>query len=38
MPDCWFYDDTKVYRFEATVFKEVEPSGKIIRVPLDVKK
>ena len=38
MPDCWFYDDTKVYRFEATVFKEVEPRGKIIRVPLDVKK
>jgi len=37
-PDCWFYEDTKVYRFEATVFKEVEPGGNVIRVPLDVKK
>lgn len=37
-PDCWFYEDTKVYRFEAIVFKEVEPRGNVIRVPLDIKK
>ncbi len=37
-PDCWFYEDTKVYRFEAIVFKEVEPEGNVIRVPLDIKK
>ena len=37
MPDCWFYMDTKVYRFEAIVFKEVEPRGSVTRVHLDVK-
>ncbi|MEM2759750.1 MAG: TIGR00296 family protein [Nitrososphaerales archaeon] len=37
LPDCWFYEDTKVYRFEAIVFKEVEPRGKVMRVPLSVK-
>jgi hypothetical protein len=34
MPDCWLCDDTKVYRFEAIVFKEVEPRGRVVRVPL----
>jgi len=34
MPDCWLYDDTRVYRFEAIVFKEVEPKGNVIRVNL----
>jgi len=34
MPDCWLYEDTKVYRFEAIVFKEVEPKGNVIRVAL----
>jgi len=34
MPDAWFYDDTKVYRFEAIVFKEVEPKGNVVRVSL----
>ena len=34
MPDAWLYDDTKVYRFEAIVFKEVEPKGNVIRVSL----
>lgn len=33
-PDCWFFEDTKVYRFEAIVFKEVEPRGNVVRVPL----
>lgn len=30
MPDCWLYEDTKVYRFEAIVFKEVKPRGDVI--------
>ena len=34
MPDAWLYDDMKVYRFEAIVFKEVEPKGNVIRVSL----
>lgn len=34
MPDCWLYDDTSVYRFEAIVFKEVEPKGSVVRVTL----
>jgi len=36
MPDCWLYDDTKVYRFEAIVFKEVEPKGNVVRVGLGI--
>lgn len=38
MPDCWFFEDTKVYRFEAIVFKEIEPRGRVVKVPLDVRK
>jgi len=34
LPDCWLENDTKVYRFEAIVFKEVEPRSKVVRVPL----
>ncbi|GIU70871.1 MAG: AMMECR1 domain-containing protein [Candidatus Nitrosocaldaceae archaeon] len=30
MPDCWLYEDTKVYRFQAIIFKEVEPRGEVI--------
>lgn len=37
-PDCWFYEDTSVYRFEAFVFKELEPGGRVVQVTLDVKK
>ncbi len=36
MPDCWLYNDTKVYRFEANVFKEVEPRGNVVRVGLGI--
>ncbi len=36
MPDAWLYDDTKVYRFEAIVFKEVEPKGNVVRVSLNI--
>jgi len=34
LPDCWLYEDTKLYRFEAIIFKEVEPNGKVVRVRL----
>ena len=34
MPDAWFHDDTKIYKFEAIVFKEVEPKGNVVRVSL----
>lgn len=34
MPDAWLYDDTKVYRFEAIVFKEVGPKGNVVRMSL----
>ncbi len=36
MPDCWLYDGTQIFRFEAIVFKEVEPRGNVVRVSLDV--
>ncbi len=29
-PDCWFEEDTKIYRFQAQLFKEVEPGGEVI--------
>ncbi|MEM0366948.1 MAG: TIGR00296 family protein [Candidatus Nitrosocaldus sp.] len=35
IPDCWFYPDTRVYRFEAIIFKEIEPNGSVTRVRLD---
>jgi uncharacterized protein (TIGR00296 family) len=34
LPDCWLYEDTKVYVFEAIIFKEVEPNGSVVRVVL----
>ncbi|MFQ5920862.1 MAG: TIGR00296 family protein [Nitrososphaerales archaeon] len=34
MPDAWLYDGTKVYRFEAIVFKELAPEGSVVRVDL----
>ncbi|MCS7140840.1 MAG: TIGR00296 family protein [Candidatus Nitrosocaldus sp.] len=34
LPDCWLYPDTRVYRFEAMVFKEVEPHGPVVRLIL----
>ncbi len=33
-PDCWLDENTKFYKFQATIFKEVSPRGKIIRVDL----
>jgi uncharacterized protein (TIGR00296 family) len=31
-PDVWLEPSSKLYKFQAAVFKEVEPRGKIIRV------
>ena len=33
-PDCWCREDTKIYRFESEIFKEVAPEGKIVRETL----
>ena len=33
-PDVWLNPDTTLYKFQATVFKEAEPKGQIIRVEL----
>ncbi len=30
-PDCWCLEDTKLYRFESEIFKELSPEGKIVR-------
>lgn len=31
-PDVWLDPATKLYKFQATVFKEVEPKGEVIRL------
>ncbi len=31
-PDVWFDANSKLYKFQASVFKEVEPKGEIIRL------
>jgi len=33
-PDVWLDPNSKLYKFQATVFKEVEPRGQIIQVEL----
>jgi len=33
-PDNWLLKDTKIYRFQAIIFEEVEPKGKIVRKEL----
>ncbi|MDQ4050194.1 MAG: TIGR00296 family protein [Thermoproteota archaeon] len=33
-PDVWLDQNTKLYKFQAAVFKEIEPNGEIIRVGL----
>jgi hypothetical protein len=33
-PDCWLLEETEVYRFEAQVFEEVEPRGRVVERPL----
>lgn len=32
--DCWFDEETKIYRFSGIVFSETEPRGKIIKKSL----
>ena len=32
--DCWLTQGTKIYKFQAAVFKEEKPSGKVVRVHL----
>ena len=33
-PDNWLLRDTKIYKFQAIIFEEVEPKGKIVRKEL----
>jgi len=33
-PDAWFDPDTRIYRFQAIVFEEEEPRGRVRRVEL----
>jgi len=33
-PDAWLIEGTKVYKFEAEIFEELEPSGRVIRKEL----
>ncbi len=33
-PDAWLDSDTKVYRFQSDIFREVEPLGRVERVEL----
>ncbi len=30
-PDTWLSPDTKIYKFQAIIFEEVEPRGRVIR-------
>ena len=30
-PDCWLLKDTKIYKFQAIIFEEEEPRGKVRR-------
>jgi uncharacterized protein len=34
-PDVWLLPESKLYRFEAIVYKEYEPNGKVFKVNLD---
>lgn len=34
IPDCWCLEDTKLYRFESEIFKELSPEGKVVRETL----
>jgi len=33
-PDSWCLEDTKLYRFESEIFKELSPEGKVVRETL----
>jgi uncharacterized protein (TIGR00296 family) len=30
LPDCWLKEDTKIYKFSAEIFVEVEPKGEVV--------
>ena len=34
-PDAWLLPDTEIYRFQAEIFAEEEPRGRVIRVELE---
>jgi AMMECR1 domain-containing protein len=34
LPDAWLLEGTKVSRFEAEIFEELEPEGRVIRKEL----
>ena len=34
-PDSWLLKDTKIYKFQAIIFEEVSPKGKIIRKEIE---
>jgi len=34
LPDCWLEENTKIYKFSAEIFSEVEPKGKIVEKKL----
>ena len=34
-PDTWMDKDTKIYRFQAEIFSETSPGGKVVRKELD---
>lgn len=31
LADCWFDEDTKIYKFSAEIFTEIKPNGKVKR-------
>ncbi len=33
-PDCWLLEDTKIYKFQAIIFEEEQPRGKVKRKAL----
>lgn len=33
-PDAWLMPESQLYKFEATIYKESEPNGKILKVDL----
>lgn len=34
-PDSWLLMDTKIYKFQAIIFEETEPNGKIVRKEIE---
>ncbi|OYT42357.1 MAG: AMMECR1 domain-containing protein [Candidatus Aenigmarchaeota archaeon ex4484_224] len=33
-PNCWQFETTKILKFQAEIFRELEPNGKVIKVEL----